>query len=484
MIDFNSYFKISNIPPIVTIEAKSDIGQTDRGLLKLENSIGVLYNNLSYSIPDFDDMNIPPILSKDIGLPLDTKGNVIKDLYKITLTILHGSEIVSIVENVITIRGDKIVELSKVNTFKVILNTTEYLFTIDGIPVLDIDGDTKITVQEVIPEEVVLGLMAYWYSMTVTHSYNYNFTAPNVNFDVDIDCMASQMIIIDTTLTKVPDVTLMSLSRDLLIKYPPFIEGFTHTPNVPDVPDIHDVTTYVDNYRYIINKICTLDWTIQLQLTLNYKTKDNLDIIVVQSLRKEVEVDCVTCLCEILACIYNIELQYQEYQMKGNLIKVDEYREKLQEINKYYNMYLNYASCGSTVLATKSLKKVSELVGDKCCCTEVKDEIARWITPVKVGGGNNNPTGCCYKSYSGNGVPDNLIGNDGDDYVDISTGDIYKKIDGVWVKQYNINDMVTKNIINAGLDINSDIGCTAESLNKSVILNQNTAQNNVLTLFK
>ncbi|AQN67974.1 collagen repeat protein with bclb C-terminal domain [Saudi moumouvirus] len=37
------------------------------------------------------------------------------------------------------------------------------------------------------------------------------------------------------------------------------------------------------------------------------------------------------------------------------------------------------------------------------------------------------------------GVPDSGLGNNGDIYIDTSTGDLYIKIDNVWVLQYNIN---------------------------------------------
>lgn len=43
-----------------------------------------------------------------------------------------------------------------------------------------------------------------------------------------------------------------------------------------------------------------------------------------------------------------------------------------------------------------------------------------------------------YSFLSGNGIPAQNLGNDGDTYVNNSNGDTYKKIDGIWVAEGNL----------------------------------------------
>ncbi len=46
--------------------------------------------------------------------------------------------------------------------------------------------------------------------------------------------------------------------------------------------------------------------------------------------------------------------------------------------------------------------------------------------------------------FSGSGVPDSALGNNGDSYIDISNGDVYDKANGAWAVKGNIHGAAGK----------------------------------------
>ena len=120
-----------------------------------------------------------------------------------------------------------------------------------------------------------------------------------------------------------------------------------------------------------------------------------------------------------------------------------------EEEQKIYNIYLLAKKDGYTGTYEQWLASIKGADGVDGKTPFIGDNGNWWIgttdTGVKANGkdGTNGADGTNGKDgssiLSGSGVPNATLGNDGDTYIDVSTGDTYKKTTGSWTKIGNIN---------------------------------------------
>lgn len=139
------------------------------------------------------------------------------------------------------------------------------------------------------------------------------------------------------------------------------------------------------------------------------------------------EVECESCLCDILTCISNM-IDRWESKIGESVQEADNLMKKVVKLLGYIQEYTLKERCGEDTDSVCA-EIVSILQSEDCDCTASSDE----STHVVPWGGTSSASTSTFSFTTGSGDPSS--GNAGDLYINTDDWTLWKNVAGTWISQ-------------------------------------------------
>lgn len=361
----------------------------------------------------------------DFSLPLDTNGNFYKGSYllKYHITLAKTSSSLAVAsEDVpsksITVAGDQTGTYPP--TAKVILSYPNGSYKQMTVVTSVFTTVTTLVFEEDLVAGATVVSLGEFIEETLTEMVDYQHTTPTLKIELPYSCDAAWLQSIDATDYGANVDTVTYTSH--VVKWP-----VNMSPPPADVTDtakqvVINSGLYTGVYTSVVNSVALYAYT-------NYYVQEDY------SFTESTEI-----VCDDLGCLISCFLDEKRKAMQVAI----ENGNDTTEINQLvtfallsYNSYKAYVLCGNTEAAAGvklDLTAFLEECGCECDgCTDDDTSMPRLITAITgttliVGSGSGNT----FNFYVDSGVPTPGLGDDGDKYLDIDTGNIYDKVSGSW----------------------------------------------------
>ena len=421
------------------------------GYIKVSTPIGVIHNNL-VATKDVGTVDIFPDASTDseaIALPLTQLGRIYPGLYEFTyqsrvwkqMSVFTISAIAAST-NSIFITGDVTADIHP--------NLGKY-FRLEGTPldgqitpisaVYDsVSGLTEIVVNETMVDYGSGDFVTYdsYDDYTTSQSYEYLFEEPVVDIQISSDCFTSRIVSKDMT-----DYNLVTGNTI----YTPTQKILSHKVTPPAGSGFPTPSVFTTSVVTLGPNIWTQEWISEVEADLLYNittptwkglTWFYINMVVEGKAMHEVQ--CTNCMCNVYECIKSIRDKYFAAKEAKNYARSGDLKMLLENIQRELIMFWIAERCGKS--PDEYCKKIVEYINyEQCYCdTTAGRDVSKEIIPLAnvLFGFDSTYETDNNQIFTGAGIPLSVLGKDGDLYLDIDSGDVYHKINSVWVVQTNM----------------------------------------------
>ncbi len=291
-------------------------------------------------------------------------------------------------------------------------------------------------------------------------SYAFNLLSPSLNLDKSVNYDISVLNIEDISNYQVSSelqvgggkVILPAMIKRALTVQPPLGVPMAIYYN-EDAPQKVVIGPPIYTHRYQIELASTLVYQLE-KWDNNYwvewkfvsKHYDYVDV--------EFESDCIS---GYIACIYQLSERLIEARGRSHR-EADYYERLVYDITFYYGLYQMYKQAGLDT--GYACEKIMTILKKECTLWTEKPNVPQKIEPIyDIGEGTPVPGTPGTKWYSGTGTPSDLLGDNGDFYLQTINGHVYKKDGGTWIllmilslKGKRIVKIVTSNYTMSAVD--------------------------------
>lgn len=421
------------------------------GYIKVETPQAIIHNNLNTGtgLGTVDIFGVDNLTSESINLPVTSAGKIVKGTYKFTYQARYWQDGVDVALSALVAADKTIYHVGDVEA--AVQAALGGLFLLSGTPSDDgvvtpisatydaIAGTTAIVLTEAIHDYGSGGTLTYFESYDdyqVTQQYVYDIDEPTVAIEVSANCLTSQLVS--------KDITDYNIVIDGVV-HAPLQKTLAHKITPPAGSGFPTPSTFTTSFVTLGPNIWTQEWIVQITTQLLYDLSVDpwggspwFTINMAISGKKILDVKCSGCMCTIYNCLKGIRDKYLEARSGNNLSRAEDLKRLLDEIQRELILYWLGERCGEDI--DEFCRKVVDYINmEDCSCSYTDTDVSTEILPmVGILGGytiNINNGG---QIFTGNGVPIPALGDDGDLYLDVDSGNVYHKVNGVWIYQTNM----------------------------------------------
>lgn len=285
-----------------------------------------------------------------------------------------------------------------------------------------------ITIPTTVKDRVIEGTWKFTYlakttnnpsGYTVTKSFNYGFCSPDVTIETTLDVFAARFQSRDTTEYAVETIS-PTIVRIHEVHFPSILQK-PHLSSGSELQEILHPNLFTGTHTTKITSDLIYDYTGGILVHTEIEGTKDTDVNADQSL------------CELYCKIRALKERMDKARCTNpkELILL---QERMAQVITNMILVEQATKCGKTDDATKYYKQLEDLLASEGSCSggcntcQCDDGEAKQINPFTssvVGAGTN-------KWISTTGTPSNAEGNDGD-FAITNAGSIYEKITGTWV---------------------------------------------------
>lgn len=420
------------------------------GYMKVETPQGVLHNNLNIGtgVGTVDIFRVSTDTTESINIPVTTAGKIVKGTYKFTYQTRYWKNSADLTLSALVASSKTVFVTGDVTVAVQAALGTLFLLSgtmADDGPVTPISATydsgtntTAIVLTETIQSGAV-GTLTYFENyedFQVSKEYVYDIDEPTVEIELSANCISSQLIS--------KDITNYNINING-VNYAPLQKTLAHKITPPAGSGFPTPSTYTTSFVTLGPNIWTQEWITQITTQLIYDLTVDLwdgspwfvmDMTVTG--KKLLDVQCSGCMCTIFNCLKGIRDKYIEARQGRNLVRAEDLKRILEEIQRELILYWLGERCGEDI--DEFCRKVVDYINmEECGCSYTDTDVSTEIIPmIGIIGGytvNINNGGSI---FTGNGAPIPALGNDGDLYLDVDSGNVYYKVNGVWLYQTNM----------------------------------------------
>ena len=422
------------------------------GYMKVETPQAVIHNNLiaTSGLGTVDIFRVNTDTTASLNLPVTSSGKLVKGTYKFTYqarlwldsTQLTLSALVAIDKTVYVVGDVEAAVQAALGGLFLLSGTAGGL---DDGPVTPIsatydpvDDVTAIVLTEAIHNGAV-GTLTFFDSYEdyqVTQQYVYDIDEPTVEIEVSANCLTSQLVS--------KDITNYNILIDGVI-HAPLQKTLAHKITPPAGSGFPTPSTFTTSFVTLGPNIWTQEWIVQITTQLLYDLSVDLwggspwfTINMTVTGKKILDVQCSGCMCTIYNCLKGIRDKYLEAKSGKKLVRAADLKSLLDEIQRELILYWLGERCGEDI--DEFCRKVVDYINmEDCSCSYTDTDVSTEILPmIGILGGYTVIINNGGQIYTGNGVPIPALGIDGDLYLDLDTGDVYQKVNSVWIQKTNM----------------------------------------------
>lgn len=422
------------------------------GYIKLETPQAVIHNNLNTGtgLGTVDILRVNTDLSASINLPVTSAGKIVKGTYKFTYQARHWLDSTPLTLSALVASTNTVYVVGDVEA--AVQAALGGLFLLSGTsgglddgPVNPIsatydpvDNVTAIVLTEVIHNGAV-GTLTFFDSYAdyqVTQQYVYDIDEPTVEIEVSANCLTSQLVS--------KDITNYNILIDG-VSYAPLQKTLAHKITPPAGSGFPTPSTFTTSFVTLGPNIWTQEWIVQITTQLLYDLSVDLwggspwfTINMTVTGKKILDVKCSGCMCTIYNCLKGIRDKYLEARSGKKLARAQDLKNLLDEIQRELILYWLGERCGEDI--DEFCRKVVDYINmEDCSCSYTDTDVSTEILPmIGILGGYTITINNGGEIFTGNGVPIPALGDDGDMYLDVDSGNVYYKVNGVWIYQTNM----------------------------------------------